>query len=254
VLRQILAVLAVWLTADAIAAGDARAVELPEGFSTVEQVTGPNSPTAVAYTPDGRLLIAEKAGRVRVVDADGLLHLESGLTARDSTGLEASTNLSMHPETIAMGMESSPPGAVLSYAGVDGATSALRTAAIGFHTSVSAPSVLETGSRRLVFARWSDGGARLHDIVLPARGFTLTAYYEPVPSAGPPSGLLPVSPPLPLAPSRAGSFRVEIAAGRPVRRLRGRVVGAPASARVDVACGCDAGPRAAAGGGGRSGA
>ena len=54
--------------------GDAPALELPEGFSTVEQVAGLDGPTALAYAPDGRLFVAEKAGRVRVVGADGRLH------------------------------------------------------------------------------------------------------------------------------------------------------------------------------------
>ena len=49
------------------------ALELPPGFSTVEQVAGLDGPTALAYAPDGRLFIAEKAGRVRVVSADGRL-------------------------------------------------------------------------------------------------------------------------------------------------------------------------------------
>ena len=47
------------------AARDAQALELPAGFSTVEQVTGLDGPTALAYAPDGRLFVAEKAGRVR---------------------------------------------------------------------------------------------------------------------------------------------------------------------------------------------
>ena len=72
--RRIYAVLAVTVVAAVIAPGDAQALGLPEGFSTVEQVAGLDGPTALAYAPDGRLFVAEKAGRVRVVGADGRLH------------------------------------------------------------------------------------------------------------------------------------------------------------------------------------
>ena len=72
-MRRIYAVLALTLVAAVIAPGDAQALELPAGFSTVEQVAGLDGPTALAYAPDGRLFVAEKAGRVRVVGADGRL-------------------------------------------------------------------------------------------------------------------------------------------------------------------------------------
>ena len=66
--------LAVTLVVIVVGPCDARALGLPAGFSTVEQVAGLDGPTALAYAPDGRLFVAEKAGRVRVVGADGRLH------------------------------------------------------------------------------------------------------------------------------------------------------------------------------------
>src|SRR4051812_14151057 len=51
----------------------AGATTLPFGFEEQTMVSGLDQPTAVAWTPDGRMLIAEKPGLVRVVDAAGQL-------------------------------------------------------------------------------------------------------------------------------------------------------------------------------------
>jgi hypothetical protein len=64
------------LVAVGFAPRDAVALELPPGFSTVEIATGLDGPTALAYAPDGRMFVTEKAGRVRVVDATGRLQAE----------------------------------------------------------------------------------------------------------------------------------------------------------------------------------
>ena len=82
-LRRIFVVFAVALVAAVGAPRDAQALELPAGFSTVEQVAGLDGPTALAYAPDGRLFVAEKAGRVRVVGADGRLRAEPVIDISD---------------------------------------------------------------------------------------------------------------------------------------------------------------------------
>lgn len=51
----------------------ASAMALPPGFGEADVVAGfhnLNGPTAVAYAPDGRTFVAEKSGRVRVVEPD----------------------------------------------------------------------------------------------------------------------------------------------------------------------------------------
>src|SRR5215207_385548 len=47
------------------------AAALPTGFEAIQSVTGLTFPTAVDWAPDGRMFIAEKAGRVLVVLPDG---------------------------------------------------------------------------------------------------------------------------------------------------------------------------------------
>jgi PKD repeat protein len=169
-------------------------------------------------------------------DHDADSHLEFRLTARDSAGLMTSTTLIMEPEEIALRLESSPPGAVLSYAGVDVVAPVLRTAAVGFRTSVSAPAALEHGGRQFVFDRWSDGGARLHDLIIPPQATTLTAAYRPV-AAPPAAGVLGTTGGSPPSARRAAP-RIKLtkpAAGRVARRLRGRILGASEPVRIDVA-------------------
>src|SRR2546426_6860172 len=46
---------------------------LPAGFEEQTLASGLTAPTAVAWAPDGRLFVTEKAGRVRVVAPDGTM-------------------------------------------------------------------------------------------------------------------------------------------------------------------------------------
>src|SRR5437870_3602063 len=66
---------------------------LPAGFEEQTLAGGVTGPTAVAFAPDGRMFVAEKAGRVRVVTADGtlpplpLIDLSSHVNAWGDRGL-----------------------------------------------------------------------------------------------------------------------------------------------------------------------
>jgi glucose/arabinose dehydrogenase len=47
--------------------GSGAAVTLPPGFSDELVVSGLTGPTALAFLPDGRILVAQKEGVVRIV-------------------------------------------------------------------------------------------------------------------------------------------------------------------------------------------
>lgn len=167
-------------------------------------------------------------------DHDADTSLEFQLTARDSAGLEDTEAVTLQPETIGLRLESSPPGALLGYAGLDVTAPALRRAAIGFRPTVSAPATLERAGRRFVFDHWSDGGDRLHEIVIPDADLTLTAVYRPLPAD--PFPAPPAAIPAPPARAAAPRITLDAAAGRRrSRRLSGRIVGASGPLRVDVA-------------------
>src|SRR3990170_2026159 len=44
------------------------ATNLPDGFEQSQVTTGLTRPTAMEFAPDGRLFVAEKEGRLRVID------------------------------------------------------------------------------------------------------------------------------------------------------------------------------------------
>jgi glucose/arabinose dehydrogenase len=167
-------------------------------------------------------------------DADSFLEIR--LTARDSAGLESSVVRTLKPETVGLRLESDPPGARLSYAGVDVSAPVLRTAAIGFHSTVSAPATLEQGGRRFLFDHWSDGGARLHAIDIPDRDLTLTAVYraeaDPTAAAFGSAALGMAALPAPASAPAAPRLVLD---GHGHRTLHGRLLGASRPLRVDVA-------------------
>jgi PKD repeat protein len=118
-------------------------------------------------------------------DHDADSHYQVTLTVTDSDGLSDSDTITLQPETVSLTLASSPPGATVSYAGLSGTAPFTRTSAIGFRTTVSAAERFSAGGREYVFERWSDGGARQHDITVPSATTTLTASYLEVGPAGP---------------------------------------------------------------------
>ncbi len=51
-----------------VAPAPALGAELPSGFSETTVFTGLQEPTAVRFSPDGRVFVAEKAGKILVYD------------------------------------------------------------------------------------------------------------------------------------------------------------------------------------------
>ncbi len=75
----VLTIAAIWL----LAVSPARAAMLPSGFSERVIAQGLDAPTSVDWAPDGRMFVAEQAGLVRVLDADGALLPDPLLDIRD---------------------------------------------------------------------------------------------------------------------------------------------------------------------------
>jgi PKD repeat protein len=111
-------------------------------------------------------------------DHDADSYFEVTLTVTDSSGLTGSQTIQLRPQTVRYTLASTPAGAPLSYAGFAGGAPMERTAAIGFRTTISAADRFVSGGREYVFDHWSDGGARQHDVVIPAGDTTVTAHYR----------------------------------------------------------------------------
>src|SRR5919112_5536464 len=81
--------------------GPARgAANLPPGFTETQVVSGLTNPTDMELAPDGRLFVAEQAGRVRIAKPDGAGALATFLdisTKVDSAGERGPLGLTFDP-------------------------------------------------------------------------------------------------------------------------------------------------------------
>jgi glucose/arabinose dehydrogenase len=80
----------------ALAVGPARgAAILPTGFTETQVVSGLTDPTDMEFAPDGRLFVAEQAGRVRIAKPDGtlttFLDISTKVDSSGERGLQALT-------------------------------------------------------------------------------------------------------------------------------------------------------------------
>ena len=109
-------------------------------------------------------------------DHDANSYYEIRLTATDSDGLTGSRTITIRPETVKMTLESTPPGADVSYAGFAGTTPLTRTTAIGFETTVTATERFARAARRTC----STTGRTARPLARPAcarRRYDLRAHY-----------------------------------------------------------------------------
>jgi glucose/arabinose dehydrogenase len=165
-----------------------------------------------------------------VDDHDADTYYDVFLTATDSQGLSSMRVISVYPQTVELTVESRPEGAAVSFGGLSLAAPFSRLSAVGFRTTVAAAERLDHAGRTYVFERWSDGGARLHDIAIPGNATTLVAIYRD---------------PSPLAPVAGGTVARDtegprIGFNRPttgstVRRLTGTATDPSGIGALDVA-------------------
>jgi glucose/arabinose dehydrogenase len=82
------ALLACVLTLLALPKGPAQgATILPTGFTDLRVVSSLTSPTDMEFAPDGRLFVAEQAGKLRIAKPDGTLATFLDISAKvDSSG------------------------------------------------------------------------------------------------------------------------------------------------------------------------
>ena len=81
--------------------------------------------------------------------------------------------------TVEVTLDADVDGVALTLAGETAPAPVTRPLPEGSMVSVSAPDTVTNESGTFVFSAWSDGGARAHEIVVPATAATLTAHYVP---------------------------------------------------------------------------
>lgn len=112
-------------------------------------------------------------------DHDSDSHYRIAVTVVDGDGGQTTRTADVHPEVVDFAMTSDPPGVPLVYDGRDVTAPFAQQSAIGLRTTVSAAPAFVRQGRTYEFARWSDGGARNHDITIGDSPMTLHATYEP---------------------------------------------------------------------------
>lgn len=115
------------------------------------------------------------SGSFTVTDHGDEIFFEITLTATDSSGLTGSATVMLHPQTVQLTLQSSPPGLQLVFDGTLEAAPLTRTAIAGSSHTLIAPSP-QGGN---VFSTWSDGGAREHVILAGTANATYTATFTP---------------------------------------------------------------------------
>ena len=119
------------------------------------------------------------------VDHEYPSHLELTLTARDSTGLTASTSLRLDPKTVDLSFASAPTGLRLVVGSTAGTTPFTRRVIVGSNNSIIADTQSANG-RRYAFNSWSDGGEASHNVIAGETPATYTATFDDIGPAGAP--------------------------------------------------------------------
>jgi glucose/arabinose dehydrogenase/PKD repeat protein len=131
------------------------------------------------HTHDLAGLTGERTSFPGATDHDADAHYRITLVATDSAGRTGTKQIEIYPRAVNLTLASSPPGAPVTYAGTTAAAPVTRSSAIQFVSSISAAPSFTSGTTTYVFAGWSDGGARAHNITIPSTDETLTALYQP---------------------------------------------------------------------------
>ncbi len=142
----------------------------------------PGGPTSCHAHPL-RIFPAVASGTLIAPDHDLPSHIEISLTATDTRGLSATKKVDLYPRVATSSMQSDPPGVTLS-AGLETAQTPFAIEAIeASKVTISAPQSVNRNGTTYTWTRWSDGGARSHQVL--AKGSTAyTAIYS-APGSGP---------------------------------------------------------------------
>ncbi len=104
-------------------------------------------------------------------------YLELRLAATDPGGLTSVQSVRLNPKTVRLRFASQPQGAGLVVGSVRTRAPFSRTVIVGSTNSLSASARYRWEGKWYVFRRWSDAGARTHNVVAPATETTYRATY-----------------------------------------------------------------------------
>jgi glucose/arabinose dehydrogenase len=114
-------------------------------------------------------------GHFVVPDHGDEFFLELRLTATDLNGLADTKSVALHPRTVRLTLDTSPPGLQVVYDGTAGTAPFTRTAIVGTRHTIFAPSP----QGDLTFLSWSDGGDPQHLVTSGESDTVYTATFSP---------------------------------------------------------------------------
>jgi hypothetical protein len=114
-------------------------------------------------------------------DFSGNTRYRFTLRVTDSDGLQASTQVVIYPDKVDLSFDTIPSGVTLHLDGIAKPTPFVHDALIGFQHSIEARDSI-TATTTYTFQSWSDGGAQLHTITVPASDQSYTATYSATPN------------------------------------------------------------------------
>jgi glucose/arabinose dehydrogenase len=133
----------------------------------------------LSHTHDLTGLTGNNTGFTAATDHDADAHYRITLIARDSAGRTSTKVVNIYPRAVHLTLASFPAGAPITYAGATAPAPVVQTSATDFVSSISAAASFVAGGTTYEFVGWSDGGARAHNITIPASDATLVAQYRP---------------------------------------------------------------------------
>jgi YD repeat-containing protein len=104
-------------------------------------------------------------------------HVEVRLTATDSTGVSTTVSRRIDPRVTPLTVETVPAGLSASVTNATGTGPFTVPGIAGSRLTLATPATQTIGSTTYTFSGWSDGGARVHDITVPATATTYRATF-----------------------------------------------------------------------------
>jgi glucose/arabinose dehydrogenase len=121
-----------------------------------------------------------KRGRFRIPisghDFSGNTRYRITLTVTDRSGLSTTRSVVIRPIKVNLTFRTTPSGRTIRLDGIAKTTPFVHDTLVGFHHTIQAPDQM-AGGTSFTFASWSDGGARQHQVVVPATARTFTAHF-----------------------------------------------------------------------------
>jgi glucose/arabinose dehydrogenase/PKD repeat protein len=117
---------------------------------------------------------------------DGATNYEIVLTVTDSTGLSASTSVTVFPDKVNLTYDTVPSGLTLAVDGISRQTPFVVDDLKGFQRTITAPNQ-SSGGTAYTFTSWSDGGSQSHGVIVPNVDQSLVATFH---ATSGPSGLV----------------------------------------------------------------